>query len=332
MILRLAMIIGCCLPLASARAEPRKVAVLAIEAGVGVDAAQAKQVGLTLRRSLGRLGLMPVREAVIDRMQELYAQPCETRRCMDEMLATAGCEMIIGGRLQRGSGLWALSLWVYDPQKQPARGLRRVSTVERCDACDLVGVNHRAEQAIARLLKRAAQPSDLARLELSSDPAGATIEIDGLAMGTTPRTLELSPGRHQFLIKLGRRAQRRAVVLRAGQTRRLRVAFESDAARGTLRWLPWVLTGSALASAGAGAALWIKGKDDPVPGNGGSEAAGATDYRTAGIVLVGVGAALGIAAAVTFYLRPGEGDAERANTALLIPLTEGAMVGYAGRF
>jgi len=49
--------------------------------------------------------------------------------------------------------------------------------------------------------KAADTPAASAKLEISSEPAGADIEVDGNFMGSTPSTLELPPGDHTISIK-----------------------------------------------------------------------------------------------------------------------------------
>lgn len=45
-------------------------------------------------------------------------------------------------------------------------------------------------------------PLDMARLQVKVDPRGAAVQVDGQFVGTTPLTLELSPGRHDIRVEL----------------------------------------------------------------------------------------------------------------------------------
>lgn len=78
-------------------------------------------------------------------------------------------------------------------------------------ACEAIGKDWTAggqARAAARQQAGAAQPAakaadsaTSARLQVSSEPSGADIEVDGNFMGSTPSTLELPPGDHTISIK-----------------------------------------------------------------------------------------------------------------------------------
>jgi PEGA domain len=61
-------------------------------------------------------------------------------------------------------------------------------------------------------------------LEISSDPAGARITIDGRPRGTTPATIaDLSPGDHSVVLEAGGRKVVQSVRIQAGTTAKLAV-------------------------------------------------------------------------------------------------------------
>jgi hypothetical protein len=70
------------------------------------------------------------------------------------------------------------------------------------------------------------------RLEVSSDPAGATVSIDGQARGASPLSVDdLTPGEHQVAVQMAGRAQKRSVTIEAGTTASL--VFTNSAPAGT---------------------------------------------------------------------------------------------------
>ncbi len=73
-------------------------------------------------------------------------------------------------------------------------------------------------------------------LRVESEPAGASITIDGHFAGTTPATLALPPGRtHRVTVsKRGHRTANRGVQLRSGEKRRLRIALDAEVGQVTL--------------------------------------------------------------------------------------------------
>jgi PEGA domain-containing protein len=64
-----------------------------------------------------------------------------------------------------------------------------------------------------------AAASGKGRLQVISEPAGATVTIDGTERGTAPVTVDgLEPGEHQIVVQGSGKAQRRSVTLEAGTT------------------------------------------------------------------------------------------------------------------
>jgi PEGA domain len=62
-------------------------------------------------------------------------------------------------------------------------------------------------------------PPTVGRLEIASDPAGATVKVDGAALGVTPLTLpKFKPGKHEIVMTRGSSTVTRTVELTAGGT------------------------------------------------------------------------------------------------------------------
>jgi PEGA domain-containing protein len=62
-------------------------------------------------------------------------------------------------------------------------------------------------------------------LEITSDPSGAKVTVDGTARGTTPVTVPVAPGQHDVVISDGTRATTRTVNAVAGNTTTLVASF-----------------------------------------------------------------------------------------------------------
>ena len=82
-------------------------------------------------------------------------------------------------------------------------------------------------------------PAD-GELRVVSEPAGASVAVDGRYAGTTPTTLMLGPGRdHRVTVsKRGYGTTSRSVRLKQAEKRRLRVALSAEMGRVTLRVQP----------------------------------------------------------------------------------------------
>lgn len=78
-------------------------------------------------------------------------------------------------------------------------------------ACEAIGAHwaaggqaraaSRQQGGGAQSAAKAADSASSAKLQVSSEPSGADIEVDGNFMGSTPSTLELPPGDHTISIK-----------------------------------------------------------------------------------------------------------------------------------
>jgi hypothetical protein len=82
----------------------------------------------------------------------------------------------------------------------------------------------------------ASQPAGAAlsqgRLEISSDPTGARVLIDGAARGTTPLSVAVAPGNHTVVITGGGGSTRRTVNVTAGGTSSLMASLAPAGAAG----------------------------------------------------------------------------------------------------
>lgn len=79
-------------------------------------------------------------------------------------------------------------------------------------------------------------PDTRGRLQVTSEPGGGTVTVDGVARGTTPMTIDdLEPGDHQVSVQLLGRTLRRTVAVTAGATTSV-VLGSAPAAIGT-GWL-----------------------------------------------------------------------------------------------
>lgn len=65
----------------------------------------------------------------------------------------------------------------------------------------------------------AARTAATGRLEVTSDPAGASVSVDGEQRGNAPLTIaDLEPGPHQVVVQGSGRTHRRSVIVEAGAT------------------------------------------------------------------------------------------------------------------
>jgi tetratricopeptide (TPR) repeat protein len=187
----------------------------------------------------------------------------------------------------------------------------------------------RTEQRIA-LFERALEKKGVQQLTVRSEPAGATVQLDGRAVGITPWTGELRPGSHRIAVqRRGYRDQERPIVLsaRAAQEQSFELertpepdersaAAEPVSAEAGVSAASLLALGGGVLALGGGMGLEIAGLDTNDKG-----------LLAGGHLLLGVGAAATAAGLVMLYL---DLDAPAAVSVACAPNRCGAIV--SGRF
>lgn len=159
---------------------------------------------------------------------------------------------------------------------------------ERCNDDSLRQATHDVLEALWRTA--GARAGEETALKVTTSPDGATISVEGQAIGKAPVTYNVVPGTHKVSASAdGYRPQTRSVTLNAGEIKDLSftLAPEQPASQRRPRWA-WGLTigGGAALVAGGAMVLLDKGAQDAD-----IEARQYTSFRTAGFVVGGVGAA-----------------------------------------
>jgi hypothetical protein len=138
------------------------------------------------------------------------------------------------------------------------------------------------------------------RLVVRSVPEGATVSVDGTAVGVTLLEYGVSPGTHSVVVERAGFARAvRQVAVEPGETQVLEVVLDGaePTGGGVLRVAKWTSAGAGAACLIAGA--WLLAIGDSANIEGGVRQPRANDDAAVGGVLVGVGA---VAAAVSGYL------------------------------
>ena len=102
----------------------------------------------------------------------------------------------------------------------------RVAELRRGQASSRASLNIEAGKITAQHVDFAAAPLT-GGLEVTSDPLGARVSIDGLTLGQTPVTIpEFAPGQHRVTISFGGASVERTVTVTAGATATVVVVWE----------------------------------------------------------------------------------------------------------
>ena len=122
---------------------------------------------------------------------------CATSTCRKALGQKLKCDYLVGGTIQGGARTYQFQLWI----ARADTGVVEATLKEACDICGQAKVFSRMELVASQLSARMAREDKrLARLVLRSDPPGANIVVGDKAMGTTPGTLTLKPGKHQITV------------------------------------------------------------------------------------------------------------------------------------
>lgn len=210
-----------------------------------------------------------------------------------------------------------------------AAGSERVG----CELCGIQEVGEKLDKLASSLLtaalaaRRAVAP---ARITVQSEPAGASVTIDGRAAGETPFSIDLSPGSHDLTLSAsGHATAKKKITLDAGVRGLVSVGLlplGGGVAAPVLAGRYWLAMGwaaLALGAAAVGAGVGVFTLDgnfakcpgpDPAPGSGLTRTSCRRNTRLAAGALIGAGGATMAAGGFFLFMgwgssSPGSGEA-----------------------
>jgi hypothetical protein len=183
----------------------------------------------------------------------LYSR-CDSDECRRAAAGQLACRYVVSGTVRGDDGSYDFHLWIGDGYT--GRVSARVR--QRCDICGLKAVGEKMELAAsalaAKLRDTATSP---ARVAVQTDPPGATIFVDGDAVGPGPRDLELVAGPHELAAEAkGHIRTRLKVTAVAGVQERVLLRLLPMPPTAMRRTLGWVTVAAGIATLGAGIALF----------------------------------------------------------------------------
>jgi len=175
------------------------------------DVAAGRQIMAAVRDALdttaGFAEKGPV-EMGLDEARMSFSCFDEKAGCMAQIGALVDARLLLWGKLLRADTRLTLELHLVDVEKGTARN--EVFTESEPGAVDRLG------RRAAEMVVGPRKPSE-APLSVRSEPAGASVTIDGVAMGRTPLDVRLLPGVHIVELKMaGMQSRRRTIELVAG--------------------------------------------------------------------------------------------------------------------
>ena len=214
---------------------------------------------------------------------------------------------------------YAVTAYWFDKGKNAVL-LRRV-----CEGCTEAVLRTTADELMAALTR--ATRKDVGQLRATSMPAGASVTVDGKAIGVTPLEADVTAGKHEIVVTHPTHAQEvREITVRPGEPVALDVTLKprpEDEIRGPNpdKPLAYGLIGGGAALVVTGVLLYMTSEDDEGTG---------FDYRETRLLGASVGLAGAAAIGVGFYFYTRKPRVESAPTVSVV--RGGTMVGWTRSF
>ncbi len=285
---------------------------------------------------------------------------CRTAACGAGMSKATGARFVLSGTVGAVDEIYTVDLALYDATAgtwKTAKG-----TCELCAATEVDRTITTTFGQLAHALRVAPPPAAPAApveiaVEVTSEPDGAQVTIDGTARGATPIVVKVAPGTHTVAVtrdgfapaernisavdrpvKLGFRLQPEAapVVTPPAVTPPVTPPVaptppEGDDESGSLLYTGiGMLIGGAILTGGGAYLIIIDGDVTCTDGRGRRECPSVFNTKGIGMGAFGVGAAL-IGAGTTMVIVHALDDGD-STTAFVTPTPDGAMLGLGGRF
>ncbi|HET6614103.1 MAG TPA: PEGA domain-containing protein [Kofleriaceae bacterium] len=265
--------------------------------------------------------------AALDEAPDLAG--CTSTTCLSRLGEMVGTERFVRGDVRATGAAYTVTLELLDASGEPSV-IGQVT--DACTVCTMTDLSRRIRGAAEKL---ASGGGSSAPVEITSQPTGATLTIDGQPAGATPYFGDLSAGEHAIGATLpGYRAATESLAIRAGETEPQKLALElsrepsaqKDAFDyGTWKWV----TGAGAVAAMATGIILVK-----MDGDGTCDLSGpqrqCEDLRSTmapGIVSIGAGLGLGVLSGWMFYR-----DREQTATVAVGPEAGGASAQVTVRF
>lgn len=186
---------------------------------------------------------------------------CDKKRCLGKIGEKTGASHVVRSVVTVNERDYDVDVQLIDP----ANGNVLASSKESCEICGIADAGGLISAAAATLrTKLEALASGPASLDLTSEPAGAIVTIDGEVAGTTPLDMPVVPGKKVIRITAdGYIAIEREVTFVEGVSESLSFELEEVPSKLPGATWGWVSLGVGTAGLGAGIALtYLHGEEN----------------------------------------------------------------------
>lgn len=237
-------------PARAASATDSKIAILPLEVKGALSGDARDALTASLRSGLERGNFTVLPQSDVEARAD---NPCDRQVCYDKLRTTLDAGYLVRAKVTVKNRDYEVSLELIDTES----GQVVASSNERCDICGLDEVgNQVASQGALMRAKLDAMGTGPAILVIDSAPSGATVIIDGEAVGTTPIEHPLVAGLHRVRVtKVGYVSDEREITSVAGVTEKLNLELKRGATSSKMRAIGASALGGGVAALGAGIVL-----------------------------------------------------------------------------
>ena len=217
---------------AAAEKRNQRIVVWRLEAKSGVSKADVASLSGYISTEVERSsGLRVISEGDVDTMLkgEEKRQQCGggDAGCIAEIGNALGVPEAVSGDLGRVGEFWFLNLRRIDVRH--AEVIKRSSRKVRGDINAMIEVIAPAVAELFEGVEPPATPTPAGTLSVDSDPSGATVLMDGTALGTTPCASEAPAGKHGVEVHLqGYERETQSVIVQPEQTTGLSLKLKRE--------------------------------------------------------------------------------------------------------
>jgi hypothetical protein len=245
---------------ATALAAPR-VAVLPVDFEGRVPDASRVSLSERLVEGLARAGFEVSAGDVLKSalVNGPALETCHAPGCYKQIAAKLALDFLVVAQLKIKEKNYTIRLQLVSGRDGKSTSEAR----ETCELCGIQEVGEKLDTLASSLMSKVGTPrSDPARLAVQSEPAGASVTVDGRSAGETPLSVELSAGSHEVALAApGHVGAHKSVTLEPGIRGLLSIdlvplAAPESARTGPPRPVWWAAIGVGALAVGGGLALW----------------------------------------------------------------------------
>jgi hypothetical protein len=140
-------------------------------------------------------------------------ETCHAPGCYRQIAAKLALDFLVVAQVKIRERNYELKLQLVKGRD----GKPSAEELESCELCGISEVGEKLDKLASSLMSHVGQRTDPARLTVQSEPAGASVTVDGRAAGDTPISVDLSAGTHEVAVAApGHASTQKKIILEPG--------------------------------------------------------------------------------------------------------------------